>query len=47
MGRRCVPSGLLSGIKVRFLLTLLLRSGFSRDEFHRIVAAEGGMASVV
>lgn len=47
MRRGCVPSGLLSGIKVRVLLTLLLRSGFSREEIHRMVAAEGGMAPAV
>lgn len=42
--RGCVPSGLLSALKARVLLTMLLRSGYRRGQAEAILAREGSGA---
>ncbi|MFN6548349.1 asparaginase [Mycolicibacterium nivoides] len=39
--RGCVPSGLLSALKTRVLLTMLLRSGYRRRQAESVLALEG------
>lgn len=41
--RGCIPSGLLSGLKARILLTLLLRSGLDRQRVGEAISAAGGV----
>ncbi len=42
--RGCVPSGQLTALKARVLLTLLLRSGHPRDKAEAMLMAEGAAA---
>ncbi|GAA2540224.1 asparaginase [Mycolicibacterium diernhoferi] len=41
IGRGCIPSGQLTALKARVLLTLLLRSGHPRDKAEALLMAEG------
>ena len=46
--RGCIPSGQLSAVKARVLLTVLLRSGYGREQAEAMLTAEGnatGLAS--
>lgn len=45
--RKCVPSGVLSGLKARVLLTMLLRSGYGREAAEELVCGEGEVAAAV
>lgn len=45
LARGCVPAGLLSALKVRVLLALLLRSGVPRAEIEALIRAEGYLAA--
>lgn len=42
MQRGCIPSGLLTALKARILLTLLLRAGYMHDQIREAIEAEGG-----
>jgi L-asparaginase len=46
LGRGCVPSGLLTAIKARVLLVLLLRSGYSRPRAEAWLLSEGSQRAV-
>lgn len=43
IARGCVPSGLLTALKARILLSLLLRAGSSRERIREAVESEGGI----
>lgn len=41
MRRGCIPSGMLTALKARVLLTLLLRAGYAHDQIREAVETEG------
>lgn len=43
IAKGCIPSGHLTGLKARVLLTLLLRSGYERDRVEELILAAGGV----